>query len=103
MGYTELRDRGITLVEIDENIEKYRKMKSDAEKTMADKIEFIEFKRSQNGVDSVEVQNINEVIQNLQSIIQYCNNEIEYYQRLKLSCCERKVMSSKLRSNFYGY
>lgn len=90
-------------IEIDNKIKEYRDLKQSLEKKLKEQIEVMEFKKSQNGNDMVEVQNIGDIISNLLKMIDRCDLEIDKYERMKLSCCEKKVERSLLRSNFYGY
>ena len=59
----------LTLAEIEEKIKEYKASRDLAEKKYNSLIENIELKRMQNGNDSVELQNINDIMNNLSRII----------------------------------
>lgn len=92
-----------TLQEIDEKIKEYTETKEKIETKLKSLLENLEFKRMQNGTDSVEVQNITDTIKALRSYKNDCDNEIAKLENMKLSMCQKKSMRSKLRSDFYGY
>lgn len=92
-----------TLQEIDEKIKEYTETKEKIETKLKSLLENLEFKRMQNGTDSVEVQNIADTIKALRSYKNDCDNEIAKLENMKLSMCQKKSMRSKLRSDFYGY
>ena len=92
-----------TLQEIDEKIKKYTEIKEKIETKLKSLLENLEFKKMQNGTDSVEVQNITDTIKALRSYKNDCDNEIAKLENMKLSMCQKKSMRSKLRSDFYGY
>lgn len=92
-----------TLQEIDEKIKEYTETKEKIETKLKSLLENLEFKRMQNGTDSVEVQNITDTIKALRSYKNDCDNEIAKLENMKLSMCQKKVMRSKLKSDFYGY
>lgn len=92
-----------TLQEIEDNIKKYTELKKKTEEKISKLIENPEFKRMQNGVDSVETHDIKNVYETLKMIINDCDTEIDRLNRLKLTTCEKKGQRSKLWSNFYGY
>ena len=93
----------LTLAEIEEKIKEYKASRDLAEKKYNSLIENIELKRMQNGNDSVELQNINDIMNNLSRIIDRCDNEIDKLERMKLSFCEKRKLRSKLKIDFYGY
>ena len=92
-----------TLQEIDEKIKEYTETKEKIETKLKSLLENLEFKRMQNGTDSVEVQNITDTIKALRSYKNDCDEEIAKLENMKLSLCEKKKLRSKLRSDFYGY
>lgn len=92
-----------TLQEIDEKIKEYTETKEKIETKLKSLLENLEFKKMQNGTDSVEVQNITDTIKALRSYKNDCDNEIAKLENMKLSMCQKKSMRSKLRSDFYGY
>lgn len=92
-----------TLQEIDEKIKEYTETKEKIETKLKSLLENLEFKRMQNGTDSVEVQNITDTIKALRSYKNDCDNEIAKLENMKLSMCQKKSTRSKLRSDFYGY
>lgn len=92
-----------TLQEIDEKIKEYTETKEKIETKLKSLLENLEFKRMQNGTDSVEVQNITDTIKALRSYKNDCDNEIAKLENMKLSMCQKKSMRSKLISDFYGY
>ena len=92
-----------TLQEIDEKIKEYTETKVKIETKLKSLLENLEFKRMQNGTDSVEVQNITDTIKALRSYKNDCDNEIAKLENMKLSMCQKKSMRSKLKSDFYGY
>lgn len=92
-----------TLQEIDEKIKEYTETKEKIETKLKSLLENLEFKRMQNGTDSVEVQNITDTIKALRSYKNDCDNEIAKLENMKVSMCQKKSMRSKLRSDFYGY
>ena len=92
-----------TLQEIDEKIKEYTETKEKIETKLKSLLENLEFKKMQNGTDSVEVQNITDTIKALRSYKNDCDNEIAKLENMKLSLCEKKKLRSKLRSDFYGY
>ena len=92
-----------TLQEIDEKIKEYTETKEKIETKLKSLLENLEFKRMQNGTDSVEVQNITDTIKALRSYKNDCDNEIAKLENMKLSMCQKKSMKSKLKSDFYGY
>lgn len=92
-----------TLQEIDEKIKEYTETKEKIETKLKSLLENLEFKRMQNGTDSVEVQNITDTIKALRSYKNDCDNEIAKLENMKLSMCQKKSLRSKLRSDFYGY
>ena len=92
-----------TLQEIDEKIKEYTETKEKIETKLKSLLENLEFKRMQNGTDSVEVQNITDTIKALRSYKNDCDNEIAKLENMKLSICQKKSMRSKLKSDFYGY
>lgn len=92
-----------TLQEIDEKIKEYTETKEKIETKLKSLLENLEFKRMQNGTDSVEVQNIIDTIKALRSYKNDCDNEIAKLENMKLSMCQKKAMRSKLKSDFYGY
>lgn len=92
-----------TLQEIDEKIKEYTETKEKIETKLKSLLENLEFKRMQNGTDSVEVQNITDTIKALRSYKNDCDNEIAKLENMKLSMCQKKSMRSKLKSDFYGY
>lgn len=92
-----------TLQEIDEKIKEYTETKEKIETKLKSLLENLEFKRMQNGTDSVEVQNITDTIKALRSYKNDCDNEIAKLENMKLSMCQKKAMRSKLKSDFYGY
>ena len=92
-----------TLQEIDEKIKEYTETKVKIEIKLKSLLENLEFKRMQNGTDSVEVQNITDTIKALRSYKNDCDNEIAKLENMKLSMCQKKSMRSKLKSDFYGY
>ena len=92
-----------TLQEIEEKIKEYTETKKKIETKLKSLLENLEFKRMQNGTDSVEVQNITDTIKALRSYKNDCDNEISKLENMKLSMCQKKSMRSKLRSDFYGY
>ena len=92
-----------TLQEIDEKIKKYTEIKEKIETKLKSLLENLEFKKMQNGTDSVEVQNITDTIKALRSYKNDCDNEITKLENMKLSMCQKKSMRSKLKSDFYGY
>lgn len=92
-----------TLQEIDEKIKEYIETKEKIETKLKSLLENLEFKKMQNGTDSVEVQNITDTIKALRSYKNDCDNEIAKLENMKLSMCQKKAMRSKLRSDFYGY
>lgn len=92
-----------TLQEIDEKIKEYTETKEKIETKLKSLLENLEFKRMQNGTDSVEVQNITDTIKALRSYKNDCDNEIAKLENMKLSMCQKKAIRSKLRSDFYGY
>ena len=81
-----------TLQEIDEKIKEYTETKEKIETKLKSLLENLEFKRMQNGTDSVEVQNITDTIKALRSYKNDCDNEIAKLENM-----------SKLKSDFYGY
>lgn len=93
----------MTLAEIEERIVKLKATRDLAEEKLNKQLENIEFKRSQNGTDSVEMQNIDSIMEQLRKTISDCNTEIELLERQKLSLCERKKERHKLWSLMYGY
>ena len=93
----------MTLQEIESKILEYQTMKENAISKMNELVDFVEFKRSQNATDSVEVQNINDTINGLKGIINLADREIEKLEEMKKSYCEKRAERSKLWSNFYGY
>lgn len=92
-----------TLQEIEEKIKEYTETKEKIETKLKSLLENLEFKRMQNGTDSVEVQNITDTIKALRSYKNDCDEEIAKLENMKLSLCEKKKLRSKLRSDFYGY
>lgn len=92
-----------TLQEIDEKIKEYTETKEKIETKLKSLLENLEFKKMQNGTDSVEVQNITDTIKALRSYKNDCDNEIAKLENMKLSMCQKKAMRSKLKSDFYGY
>ena len=92
-----------TLQEIDEKIKEYTETKEKIETKLKSLLENLEFKKMQNGTDSVEVQNITDTIKALRSYKNDCDEEIAKLENMKLSLCEKKKLRSKLRSDFYGY
>ena len=92
-----------TLQEIDEKIKEYTETKEKIETKLKSLLENLEFKRMQNGTDSVEVQNITDTIKALRSYKNDCDNEIAKLENMKLSMCHKKALRSKLKSDFYGY
>ena len=92
-----------TLQEIEDNIKKYTELKKKIEEKISNLIENFEFKRMQNGNDSIEVQNITDTINTLRLMKRDCEDEISKFEELKLSRCEKKNLRSKLKSDFYGY
>lgn len=92
-----------TLQEIDEKIKEYTETKEKIETKLKSLLENLEFKRMQNGTDSVEVQNITDTIKALRSYKNDCDNEIAKLENMKVSMCQKKSMRSKLKSDFYGY
>ena len=92
-----------TLQEIDEKIKEYTETKEKIETKLKNLLENLEFKRMQNGTDSIEVQNITDTIKALRSYKNDCDNEIAKLENMKLSMCQKKSMRSKLKSDFYGY
>lgn len=92
-----------TLQEIEEKIKEYTETKKKIETKLKSLLENLEFKRMQNGTDSVEVQNITDTIKALRSYKNDCDNEIAKLENMKLSMCQKKSMRSKLKSDFYGY
>ena len=92
-----------TLQEIDEKIKEYTETKEKIETKLKSLLENLEFKRMQNGTDSIEVQNITDTIKALRSYKNDCDNEIAKLENMKLSMCQKKSMRSKLKSDFYGY
>lgn len=92
-----------TLQEIDEKIKEYTETKEKIETKLKSLLENLEFKRMQNGTDSVEVQNITDTIKALRSYKNDCDNEIAKLENMKLSICQKKALRSKLKSDFYGY
>ena len=92
-----------TLQEIEDNIKKYTELKKKIEEKISKLIENFEFKRMQNGTDSVEVQNITDTINALRLMKRDCEDEISKFEELKLTKCEKKSLRSKLTSDFYGY
>lgn len=92
-----------TLQEIEEKIKEYTETKEKIETKLKSLLENLEFKRMQNGTDSVEVQNITDTIKALRSYKNDCDEEIVKLENMKLSLCEKKKLRSKLRSDFYGY
>ena len=92
-----------TLQEIDEKIKEYTETKVKIETKLKSLLENLEFKRMQNGTDSIEVQNITDTIKALRSYKNDCDNEIAKLENMKLSMCQKKSMRSKLKSDFYGY
>lgn len=93
----------LTLQEIEEKIKEYSETKDRIEDKLKSLIENFEFKRMQNGTDSVEVQNISDTINTLRLYKNDCEQEIKKLEDMKKSLCEKKVYRSKLRSDFYGY
>ena len=92
-----------TLQEIDEKIKEYTETKEKIETKLKSLLENLEFKKMQNGTDSVEVQDITGTIKALISYKNDCDNEIAKLENMKLSMCQKKSMRSKLKSDFYGY
>ena len=92
-----------TLQEIEEKIKEYTETKEKIETKLKSLLENLEFKRMQNGTDSVEVQNITDTIKALRSYKNDCDEEIAKLENMKLSLCEKEKLRSKLRSDFYGY
>ena len=92
-----------TLQEIEEKIKEYTETKEKIETKLKSLLENLEFKKMQNGTDSVEVQNITDTIKALRSYKNDCDEEIAKLENMKLSLCEKKKLRSKLRSDFYGY
>lgn len=92
-----------TLQEIDEKIKEYTETKEKIETKLKSLLENLEFKKMQNGTDSVEVQNITDTIKALRSYKNDCDNEIAKLENMKVSMCQKKSMRSKLKSDFYGY
>ena len=92
-----------TLQEIDEKIKEYTETKEKIETKLKSLLENLEFKRMQNGTDSVEVQDINNLIEALRIYKNDCDNEIAKLENMKLSICQKKSMRSELKSDFYGY
>lgn len=92
-----------TLQEIEDNIKKYTELKKKIEEKISNLIENFEFKRMQNGNDSIEVQNITDTINTLRLMKRDCEDEISKFEELKLTKCEKKSLRSKLTSDFYGY
>ena len=92
-----------TLQEIDEKIKEYTETKEKIETKLKSLLENLEFKKMQNGTDSVEVQNITDTIKALRIYKNDCDNEIAKLENMKLSMCQKKSMRSKLKSDFYGY
>ena len=92
-----------TLQEIEEKIKEYTETKKKIETKLKSLLENLEFKRMQNGTDSVEVQNITDTIKALRSYKNDCDNEIAKLENMKLSMCQKKALRSKLKSDFYGY
>lgn len=93
----------MTVEEIDKKILENNKIIERIDEKLKSLIENSDFKRMQNGTDSVEAQNIKEVMETLRS---YKNDLLEDNSRLekmKLSCCEIKKYQSKLTSKYYGY
>ena len=93
----------MTLQEIDDKILEYRNTRDSIEKKILSLVENLEFKRMQNGTDSIEVQNISDTINTLRLMKTDCDIEIDKLDKMKMSCCEKKKQRSLLRSNFYGY
>ena len=92
-----------TLQEIDEKIKEYTETREKIETKLKSLLENPEFKKMQNGTDSVEVQDITDTIEALISYKNDCDNEIAKLENMKLSICQKKSMRSKLKSDFYGY
>lgn len=92
-----------TLQEIEDNIKKYTELKKKIEEKISNLIENFEFKRMQNGNDSIEVQNITDTINTLRLMKRDCEDEISKFEELKFTKCEKKSLRSKLTSDFYGY
>lgn len=93
----------LTLQEIDNKIQEQEELKKRIEEKISSLLETIEFKRMQNGTDSVEVQNITDTINTLRLMRRDCIDEINSLEELKKSCCEKRRERSKLVSDFYGY
>ena len=62
----------LTLQEINSKIQEQEEMKKRIEEKISSLLETIEFKRMQNGTDSVEVQNITDTINTCKS--SFCSN-----------------------------
>ncbi|MBP6281962.1 MAG: hypothetical protein KA384_07945 [Leptotrichiaceae bacterium] len=93
----------MTLQEIEEKISQYKETKEKIEQKLLSQLENIEFKKMQNGNDSVEVQNISDTINTLRLYKNDCEEEIRRLENLKLSHCEKRKKKSSLKSDFYGY
>ena len=93
----------MTLQEIEKKISQYKETKEKIEQKLLSQLENIEFKKMQNGNDSVEVQNISDTINTLRLYKNDCEEEIRRLENLKLSYCEKRKKKSSLKSDFYGY
>ena len=93
----------LTLQEIDNKIQEQRELRKRIEEKISSLLEVIELKRMQNGTDTVEIQNITDIINTLRLMRRDCIDEINSLEELKKSRCEKRRERSKLVSDFYGY
>lgn len=93
----------LTLQEIDDKIQEQKELRKRIEEKISNLLEVIELKRMQNGTDTVEVQNIADIINTLRLMRRDCIDEINSLEELKKSRCEKRRERSKLVSDFYGY
>ena len=93
----------LTLQEIDNKIQEQRELRKRIEEKISSLLEVIELKRMQNGTDTVEIQNITDIINTLRLMRRECIDEINSLEELKKSRCEKRRERSKLVSDFYGY
>lgn len=93
----------LTLQEIDNKIQEQKELRKRIEEKISNLLEVIELKRMQNGTDTVEIQNITDIINTLRLMRRDCIDEINSLEELKKSRCEKRRERSKLVSDFYGY
>lgn len=93
----------LTLQEIDDKIQEQKELRKRIEEKISNLLEVIELKRMQNGTDTVEIQNITDIINTLRLMRRDCIDEINSLEELKKSSCDKRKERSKLVSDFYGY